>query len=149
MNKYSPSDPEIIRGRIWLLIAIGLIFLFVEKSLLADWRTGRALSELVEFPSVMMLLCVFLYRGSSLAKGCMGVLLTFLVGVFSLILYSWIAPYSKDLRQEALVSRLSATVNRDFLIFCVGLVYCWWALLFSDSVKVFLEFQQAKRKKRR
>jgi len=149
MKANTLNDPEITRGRIWLLIAIGLIFLFVEKSLLSDWKTGRALSELVEFPSVMVLLCVFLYRGSNYAKGCLGFLFTFLVAVFSLGIYSWVAPYSHELRREVLVSRFTQTVNRDFLIFCIGLAYCWWALLFSDSVRAFMTFQRAKRKPRR
>jgi len=149
MRAYAPNDPEIVRGRIWLLIAIGLIVLFIAHTLFNDWKQGKTIADLVEFPAVMALLCVFLYRGSGVAKGCLGVLLTFLVGIFSLGVYAWIAPFTQDLRREVLLPHLIDTMNRDFLIFCAGLVYCWWTLLFSESTKTFLLYQRAKRKKRR
>ena len=80
-------------------------------------------------------------------KSCLGVLFTFLVVVFSFALYVWIIHWNiLDMPRKVLVPHLMATLGPNFLGFCVGLVYCWWALIFSESVKAFLTYQRFKHK---
>jgi len=146
MRSSSTSDSQQIKkGRILLLIAIALILVFVVSGFLGGLK-GQAISEMVMSLATWALLCVFLYRGSNNAKGCLGGMLTFLgVGLsFAILVLVACLTVPDMMRKEVPAPGLIGAIKLLGLFF--GLIYCWWALLFSKSVKAFQAFQRSNRK---
>ena len=148
MEPRTQSDnAQIKRGRVQLLIAIALILIFGGGGLVNGLRTGQPIPELVGFLALWGLPCFFLYQGSAAAKSWLGCLLTLMLLVLSFaflcVVGCWTTP---ELRKE--VSAPSFVWLIAFLAPFAGLVYCWWALRFSKSVKAFLAFQQSRRRSR-